>query len=169
MNVLAVEDDAAIGKSLQKGIQEAGHDCAWVRDGTQGLASARTQKFDVIVLDLLLPGEPGLTILKKVRDEGIKTPVIVLTALGSVADKISGLNLGADDYLVKPFEVAELLARIDAVCRRSSVKPAATLQVGELTLDLATRRVSSGGQDIELTPTEFSILEMLMRHAGQVV
>jgi two-component system OmpR family response regulator len=169
MNVLAVEDDHVIGKSLQKGIQEAGHDCVWVRDGTHGLSSARTQKFDVIVLDLLLPGEPGMGILQKIRDEGIRTPVIVLTALGAVEDKIAGLKQGADDYLVKPFDIAELIARIDAVCRRSTLKPSATLQVGDLTLDLATRRVTSSGQDIDLTPTEFSILEMLMRHAGLVV
>ena len=169
MNVLAIEDDLGIGKAVQKGIHEAGHECFWVRDGDQGLLSARSQKFDAIVLDLLLPGETGLTILEKIRGEGIKTPVIVLTALGAVQDKIVGLNKGADDYLVKPFDMAELLARIDAVCRRSTLKPAATLQVGELSLDLVSRRVSQGGADVELTPTEFGILEMLMRHAGLVV
>jgi two-component system OmpR family response regulator/two-component system copper resistance phosphate regulon response regulator CusR len=169
MNILAIEDDLGIGKSLQKGIQEAGHDCNWLRDGNQGLAAARSQKYDALILDLMLPGEPGLGILQRMRDEGIKTPVIVLTALGAVQDKISGLNKGADDYLVKPFDMAELLARLEAVCRRASFKPAVRLQVGDLTLDLTTRRVAKGGADVELTPTEFSILELLMRHAGMVV
>jgi two-component system OmpR family response regulator/two-component system copper resistance phosphate regulon response regulator CusR len=120
-------------------------------------------------LDLLLPGEHGLNVLAKLRDRGIKTPVIVVTALGALGDKLEGLGRGADDYLVKPFEMAELLARIDAVCRRATLKPAAHLRVGELHLDLATRKVTCGDVGIDLTPTEFSILEMLMRHDGQVV
>ncbi len=169
MNILAIEDDMAIGKALQKGLSENGHECSWVREGTQGYSQARSHKYDAIVLDLLLPGDSGLSILQKIRDEGNKTPVIVLTALGTVQEKISGLKLGADDYLVKPFEMTELLARIEAVCRRSTLRPAATLHVAGLDLDLTTRRVKSGGVEIDLTPTEFSILEMLMRHAGQVV
>lgn len=169
MNILVVEDDLAIGKAVQKGLSEAGHEVSWQRDGQGGLSQARLQKSDVVVLDLLLPGESGLDILRKLREDGINTPVVVLTALGATEDKIAGLKRGADDYLVKPFDMAELMARIEAVCRRSTLKPAATLQVGELTLDLSTRRVSSGGVDIDLTPTEFSILEMLMRHNGLVV
>jgi two-component system OmpR family response regulator len=169
MNILVIEDDLAIGKAVQKGLGEAGHEVSWQRDGHHGLAQARAQKSDAIVLDLLLPGEGGLDILRAIRTEGINTPVLVLTALGSTDDKITGLKRGADDYLVKPFEMAELLARIEAVCRRSTLKPAATLHVGELSLDLTTRRVSSGGVDVDLTPTEFSILEMLMRHNGLVV
>ena len=110
-----------------------------------------------------------MRILEKMRDEGIRTPVVVLTALGSLDDRVTGLKRGADDYLVKPFEMLELLARIEAVCRRAGTKPSAVLEAGDLVLDLPTRRVTSGGVDIELTPTEFSILEMLMRHAGQVV
>jgi two-component system OmpR family response regulator len=169
MNILVIEDDSAIGKAVQKGLSEAGHDVNWQRDGTSGLAQARAQKSDVMVLDLLLTGEGGVEILRMMRAEGINTPVIVLTALGSTEDKIAGLKRGADDYLVKPFDMAELMARIEAVCRRATLKPAATLLVGELNLDLTTRRVSSGGVDVELTPTEFSILEMLMRHNGLVV
>lgn len=169
MDILIIEDDAVIGKSVHKGLSEAGHDCQWMREGNQGLQSARSQKFDVIILDLLLPGESGIAILEQIRAQGINTPVIVLTALGALSDKLNGLKKGADDYLVKPFEVAELLARIEAVCRRSSSKPSASLQVGDLNLDLATRRVTSEGTEIDLTPTEFSILEMLMRHAGLVV
>lgn len=169
MKILAIEDDMAIGRAIQKGLSEAGHEVAWQRDGDDGLRAARAQKSDVIVLDLLLPGESGISLLSKIRAEGIRTPVLVLTALGSTDDKITGLKQGADDYLVKPFEMAELIARIEAVCRRSNFKPAVVLEVGDLRLDLTSRRVTSEGLDVELTPTEFSILEMLMRHSGLVV
>jgi two-component system OmpR family response regulator len=169
MDILVIEDDPGIGKAVQKGLSEAGHACTWVREGPQGLQQAASQKYEAIILDLLLPGEHGLQVLDKLRGQGIKTPVVVLTALGSVHDKVTGLTKGADDYLVKPFEMPELLARLDAVCRRATLKPAASLHAGELSLDLATRRVTCGGVEIDLTPTEFSILEMLMRHVGQVV
>lgn len=169
MDILIIEDDPVIGKAVLKGLQEAGHDCQWLKEGTAGLEAARTQKHDVMILDLLIPGESGLAILDKIRKDGIKTPVLVLTALGSIDDRVTGLNKGADDYLVKPFAMTELLARVEALSRRSTIKPSAVLQVGDLVLDLPTRRVTSGGVDIDLTPTEFSILEMLMRHAGQVV
>jgi two-component system, OmpR family, response regulator len=169
MDILVIEDDPAIGKAVQKGLSETGHKCSWIREGPSGLQHAQSQRYDAIILDLLLPGENGLSLLDKLRGEGIKTPVIVLTALGSVSDKVTGLKKGADDYLVKPFEMPELLARLDAVCRRTTLKPAASLQTGELSLDLATRKVTCGGAEIDLTPTEFSILEMLMRYAGQVV
>ena len=167
--ILIVEDDPVIGKAVQKGLNEAGLDCTWVKDGKEGLEHGMSQKFDVVVLDLLLPGESGMNILQKMRDAGIQTPVVVLTALGSLDDRVAGLKRGADDYLVKPFEMPELLARIEAVCRRASTKPSVVIEAGDLVLDLPTRRVTSGGVEIELTPTEFSILEMLMRHAGQVV
>jgi DNA-binding response OmpR family regulator len=169
MNILVVEDDPVIGKAVQKGLTEAGHECTWTKDGKEGQQLAGSQKYDVVVLDLLLPGESGLAILESLRKAGINLPVIVLTALGSVDDRVIGLKRGADDYLVKPFEMSELLARIEAVCRRATTKPSPVLEVGDLVLDLPTRRVTSGGVEIELTPTEFSILEMLMRHAGQVV
>jgi DNA-binding response OmpR family regulator len=169
LDILIVEDDPVIGKAVQKGLTEAGHDCTWVKDGKEGLEFAMSQKHDAMVLDLLLPGESGLKILELLRSAGIHLPVVVLTALGSVDDRVTGLRRGADDYLMKPFEMAELLARIEAVCRRAGTKPSPTLQVGDLALDLTTRRVTGGGVEIELTPTEFSILEMLMRHAGEVV
>jgi two-component system OmpR family response regulator/two-component system copper resistance phosphate regulon response regulator CusR len=140
-----------------------------VKEGADGLHAALAQKHDVVILDLLVPGESGFSILEKMRAGGIKTPVLILTALGSVDDRVVGLNKGADDYLVKPFAMAELFARVDALNRRATIKPSATLQIGELLLDLPTRRVTSRGVDIELTPTEFSILELLMRHTGQVV
>ena len=169
MDILIVEDDPVIGKSVQKGLTEAGHSCAWVKDGPSGFEAASSQRHDVIILDLLLPDEPGLVVLEKLRKEGIQTPVIALTALGSVEDRVTGLKKGADDYLVKPFSLPELLARIEAVCRRAVIKPSAAMELGDLTLDLSTRRVTNKGMDIDLTPTEFSILEMLIRHAGQVV
>ena len=169
MEILIIEDDPVIGKAVQKGLREAGHECQWLKDGSDGLDATLAQKHDVVILDLLVPGESGLSILEKMRAGGIKTPVLVLTALGSVDDRVVGLNKGADDYLVKPFAMAELFARVDALSRRATIKPSATLQIGELILDLPSRRVTSSGVDIELTPTEFSILELLMRHAGQVV
>jgi two-component system OmpR family response regulator/two-component system copper resistance phosphate regulon response regulator CusR len=169
MDILVIEDDPVMGKSLQQGLVEANHDCRWVKDGQRGCEQALRQQFDAIVLDRMLPGENGLEILGKLRQAGVRTPVILLTALGSVEDRVAGLRAGADDYLVKPFALAELLARLEAVCRRTTDRPAAQLQAGDLTLDLATRRVACGEAEIDLTPTEFSLLEFLMRHAGQVV
>jgi two-component system OmpR family response regulator/two-component system copper resistance phosphate regulon response regulator CusR len=133
------------------------------------LAAAQTQRFDAIILDLMLPGIAGLDLLRSLRQEGFKTPVIVLTALGTVEERVAGLNVGADDYVVKPFAFAELMARVDAVCRRTGTRPSPTLEAADLQLDLATRRVTREGTEIDLTPTEFSLLEFLMRHSGQVV
>jgi two-component system OmpR family response regulator/two-component system copper resistance phosphate regulon response regulator CusR len=169
MNLLVIEDDWVMGKSLAKGLREAGHDCVWVRDGDRGLEAAATQRFDAVVLDLLLPGLSGLDVLRGLRERGIRTPVLVLTALGAVEERVAGLNGGADDYLVKPFAFPELLARLEAVRRRVVDRPAAVLTAGDLTLDLTNRRVQHGGEEVNLTPTEFSVLELLMRHAGQVV
>jgi DNA-binding response OmpR family regulator len=169
MEILVIEDDPVIGKSVHKGLTEAGHECVWIKNGLQGLELARSQQYDAIILDLLIPGESGIEILQNIRQEGIRTPVIILTALGSVEDRVTGLTSGADDYLVKPFAMVELLARLDAVCRRTGPKPAPNLTVGDLTLDLATRHVTHGGVEVILTPTEFTLLEMLMRHAGEVV
>jgi two-component system OmpR family response regulator/two-component system copper resistance phosphate regulon response regulator CusR len=169
MNLLVIEDDPVLGKTLQRCLQEEGHGSVWVKDGRRGLETARTQQFDAIVMDLILPAEPGLEVLKKLRAEGIRTPVIVLTALGSVEERVAGLQAGADDYMVKPFALPELLARVEAVRRRALDRPAPVLHVGELVLELTTRRVTVSDVEIDLTPTEFSILEMLMRYAGQVV
>ena len=169
MDLLIVEDDAVLGKALQRGLAEAGHECTWTRNGRKGLELATGQQFDAVVLDLMLPDLGGIEILKQLRDQGIHTPVVVLTALGAVDDRVTGLNSGADDYVVKPFAMAELLARIEAVCRRSLTRPSTSLAVGPLTLDLTTRTVTRDQDSIDLTPTEFSLLEFLMRHAGQVV
>jgi two-component system OmpR family response regulator/two-component system copper resistance phosphate regulon response regulator CusR len=169
MNVLVVEDDPLIGKSLSKGLSEAGHRCVWVKNGQQGLDHILSQRFDVIVLDLLLPEMPGLEVLRQIRTAGVRTPILLLTALGSVEDRVTGLKSGADDYMVKPFAFSELMARLEAVCRRTVDRPSAVMTVGDLRLDLTTRRFQKGKVEIDLTPTEFSILELLMRHAGQVV
>jgi two-component system OmpR family response regulator/two-component system copper resistance phosphate regulon response regulator CusR len=169
MNVLVVEDDVALGTSIRRGLEEHGYECAWVRSGRRGLEHAATQQFDVIVLDLMLPDLAGLEVLCGLRAQGIQTPVIVLTALGSIEDRVRGLDAGADDYLVKPFAFAELLARLAALRRRTRNLHAQRLVTGPLSLDLSTRRVVREGQEIDLTPTEFSLLEFLMRNSGQVV
>jgi len=169
LNLLVVEDDPVIGKSLKQGLNEAGHDCFWTTSGDEAVASSGTQQFEAILLDIMLPGRSGLDVLRELRAKGILTPVILLTALGSVDERVEGLRAGADDYVVKPFALPELLARIDAVCRRALTRPAPTLHSGSITLDLTNRRVTAGDRDVDLSPTEFSLLELLMRHAGQVV
>jgi two-component system OmpR family response regulator len=169
MNLLVIEDDPVLGKALQKGLNEAGHECEWVRNGRKGLEEARTQRFDAVVLDLMLPDLPGLEIMKSLRAEGIRTPVLMLTAMGAVDDRVNGLKSGADDYLVKPFAFPELIARLEAIGRRVADRPSSTMVAGPITLDLTNRRVSRSGTEISLTPTEFSLLEFLIRYQGQVV
>lgn len=169
MELLVVEDDQRLGKALKQGLVEAGHDCTWVLSGERGLQLARTQQFDAIVLDLLLPDRNGLTVVQSIREEGNQTPVLILTALGSIDDRVRGLQRGGDDYLVKPFDFAELLARLQAICRRTSFRPSPRYCMGDVELDLSTRKVTRGDAEIDLSPTEFSVLEFLMRHAGQVV
>ncbi|MDP1797332.1 MAG: response regulator transcription factor [Planctomycetaceae bacterium] len=169
MQILVVEDDAVVGRALVKGFTEAGHSCEWVQDGEEGTNAALRQQADAIVLDQMLPKRSGQEVLREIRNSGVMCPVVLLTALGGVEDRVTGLNSGADDYIVKPFEFAELLARIHAVVRRTQTRPTPILRAGELTLDLTTRRVTRDGQDVDLTPIEFSLLELLMRYAGQVV
>ena len=169
MNLLVVEDDPVLGKALQRGLNEAGHACEWVRNGRKGLEEARSQRFDAVVLDLMLPDLDGVAIMKSLRGEGIRTPVLMLTAMGSVEDRVNGLKSGADDYLVKPFAFPELMARLEAIGRRVADRPSSTMTAGPVTLDLTNRRVMRGGTEITLTPTEFSLLEYLIRFQGQVV
>jgi len=127
MHLLVVEDDPVVGRALRQGFSEADLECEWVRDGEEGLERAKSQQFDVIVLDLLLPRRGGLDVLRELRGAGIQTPVLLLTALGTIDERVAGLTSGADDYLVKPFAFPELLARIKAVCRRSMTRPSPTL------------------------------------------
>ena len=169
MHVAIIEDDPLIARAVRKAIDEAGHECTWVADGETAIREQTLAVNDLVVLDLMLPKVAGLEILKAARDAGVRTPVIVLTALGTVPDKLRGFEAGADDYLVKPFAMDELLARIEAIHRRSGHKPAPEMEVGPLHLGLATKRVTLSGRTIDLTPTEFSILELLMRFNGQVV
>lgn len=169
MNVLIIEDDTVLGKAIRQGLEEAGHQCMWAKTGERGLDLASAQKSDAIVLDLMLPDLAGLDLLREIRVQGIQTPVIILTALGSVDERVAGLQAGADDYLVKPFAFPELLARLLAITRRSLQQTSQQMAVGPLALDLSVRRVTRDGRDIDLTPTEFSLLEFLMRNAGQVV
>jgi len=169
MRILIVEDDEKIARYLKKGLQECSYVVDLALNGIDGLHLATHEIYDIIVLDIMLPGHDGITILKNVRNAGINTPVIFLTAKDSTNDKIEGLNIGADDYIVKPFSFHELLARIRVCQRRSSHKVTLQLNVADLTLDPITRKVFRGKKRIELSPIEFSLLEYLMRHAGQVV
>lgn len=169
MHVSIIEDDPVIAKAVRTAVREAGHDCTWVPDGETALRDNTLLSSDIVVLDLMLPKAGGIEVLKAARSAGVRTPVIVLTALGTVPDKLAGFEAGADDYLVKPFAIDELLARIEAIHRRTAHKPAMELEAGELHLSLATKRLALAGRTIELTPTEFSILELLMRYKGQVV
>ena len=169
MHVSIIEDDAVIARAVTKAIREAGHQCTLVPDGEAALRDNVIASSDVVVLDLMLPKISGLDLLRGARAHGVRTPVIVLTAKGSVPDRLAGFEAGADDYLVKPFAVDELLARIEAIHRRAAHRPALETVVGPLHLSLATKRLALDGRQIDLTPTEFSILELLMRFQGQVV
>lgn len=169
MHVSIVEDDPAIAKAVATAVREAGHQCTWVADGESAIRERTLLASDIVVLDLMLPKASGLEVLRAARQAGVRTPVIVLTARGTVPDKLAGFESGADDYLVKPFAIDELLARIDAVHRRTAHKPAMELEAGALHLSLATKRLTIAGRTVDLTPTEFSMLELLMRFQGQVV
>jgi DNA-binding response OmpR family regulator len=169
MRVLLIEDDRKAARLLAKGLQEEGFVVDVAPTGEDGEERATVNEYDLIVLDWLLPGKDGLAVCRALRVSGSSTPILMLTARDSVADRVSGLSTGADDYLTKPFAFAELLARIRALLRRSRVAQPAVLRVADLTLDPATRRVIRGSGRVTLTPTEYGILEVLMRNPGEVV
>ncbi len=170
MRILIIEDDTRAAEYMLKGLAQSGHVADHVADGEQGLTMACTQDYDVLVIDRMLPGLDGLSVIEKLRAEGETTPVLVLSALGEVDDRVSGLSVGGDDYLVKPYAFRELLARVDALSRRKTVAQKKTeFHVADLTLDLQTREVRRAGHRISLQPTEFRLLEQLMLHAGHVV
>jgi two-component system OmpR family response regulator len=169
MHIAIIEDDPVIAKAVQRAVEDHGHSSTIVADGETVLRDSTLLACDLAVLDLMLPKTSGLDVLRQARAAGVRTPVIVLTALGTVPDKLEGFEAGADDFLVKPFAVDELLARIEAVHRRAAHKPAMELEAGDLHLSLATKRLTLAGRVIDLTPTEFSMLELLMRYHGQVV
>jgi heavy metal response regulator len=170
MRVLVVEDDAKIASFITKGLEQAGFAVDHAADGEDGLFMATSEPYDAAVIDIMLPGRDGLSVIAAMRQAKLATPVIILSAKHSVEDRIRGLQTGSDDYLVKPFTFAELLARVQALIRRSSrVTEPNRLTVGDLSVDLITRETVRSGQPIELQPREFSLLEYLMRHSGRVV
>ena len=171
MRILVVEDDKDVAGFVLKGLREAGHAVEHADNGRDGLFLAASENFDAIILDRMLPGGiDGLRLLETLRGQDNATPVLFLSALGQVDDRVKGLKAGGDDYLTKPFAFAELLARVEALTRRGkSDGPATRLQVGDLEMDLLSRSVRRGAQKIDLQPREFRLLEYLMRHAGQVV
>jgi two-component system copper resistance phosphate regulon response regulator CusR len=169
MRILVVEDEQKVADALREGLEGERYDVVVERTGEAAFFRVNTETFDAILLDLGLPGRDGLEILRALRSRGLKTPVLVLTARDSLQDRVTGLDSGADDYLVKPFAFAELVARIRALLRRGRVADAPRLTAGSLELDLITRKVSRGGKPVDLTVREFELLEYLMRLQGQVV
>ena len=169
MHILVVEDDRKLAQQLKKGLDEEGHPTSIVFDGKEGLDMATTMEFDVLVLDVMLPGLDGLTLVRGLRHAGITTPILMLTARDSNEDVVTGLDAGADDYLTKPFSFRVLLARLRALARRRQVDPRTRLQVSDLVLDPATHRVERAGSSLALTRTEFGILDLLMKNAGRVL
>src|SRR5258707_2281344 len=169
MRVLVVEDELKVANALREGLEGERYDVVVERTGESAFFRVTTEAFDLILLDLGLPGRDGLQILTALREKGVKTPVLVLTARDTLQDRVAGLDSGADDYLVKPFAFAELLARIRALMRRGRAGDAPRLAVGDLSMDLITRKVVRGDQPVELTVREFELLEYLMRYEGQGV
>jgi DNA-binding response OmpR family regulator len=169
MRVLVVEDEMKVANALREGLEGERFDVIVERTGEGAFFRVNTESFDIILLDLTLPGRDGLEILQALRQRGVKTPVLVLTARDSLQDRVTGLDSGADDYLIKPFAFAELLARIRALVRRGRVAETPRLAVGDLEMDLVTRKVTRNALPVELTVREFELLEYLLRYHGQVV
>jgi two-component system OmpR family response regulator len=170
MRVLLIEDDQETVRYLVKALGESGHPADAAGDGEEGLAMARDGQYDVLIVDRMLPARDGLSIVRSLRAEGIRTPVLFLSALGEVDDRVKGLKAGGDDYLTKPFAFSELLARIEALVRRAQPEESQPRYVvGDLVLDRLSRKVTRGAQAITLQPREFRLLEYLMKNAGQIV
>jgi DNA-binding response OmpR family regulator len=170
MRVLLVEDDNVIASFILKGLKEAGFASDHAENGLEGLHLLLSEPYDAAIIDIMLPGLDGLSLIEKVRSKKINTPIIVLSAKRSVDDRVKGLQIGGDDYLTKPFSFSELLARLQAIIRRATrITEPTSLQVGHLSLDLLTREVIREGKKIDLQPREFALLEYLMRNAGRVL
>jgi len=169
MRILVIEDDPTVGQHVKRGLEEQRWAVDLVPDGEEGERRASSEAYDLIILDMRLPGKSGLEVLQSLRDRGFVRPVLVLTAQDAVDAKVTTLRAGADDYVTKPFAFEELLARVEALSRRPRAIASPILQVADLDLDLGTREVRRGGRAIELTPKEFTVLEYLMRHQGRVM
>ena len=172
MKLLLIEDDAKTAEYIARGLRELGHTCNHLANGLDGLSAALDDEHDAAILDRNLPGLDGLALLTAMRAQDVRTPVLLLSALGQVDDRVAGLKAGGDDYLTKPFSFQELIARLEAITRRKDAAAStdgSRLQVGDLTLDLLSRTARRSGREIELGNKEFQLLEYLMRHAGQVV
>jgi two-component system OmpR family response regulator len=170
VRILIIEDDVEAADAMARGLSEAGHDCTAAADGETGIEAARSGRFDVMIVDRMLPKMDGVGVVETLRREGDQTPVLFLSALGEVGDRVTGLKAGGDDYLVKPYAFAELIARVEALARRRDTGSVQTvLRVGDLEMDLIGRTVHRQGQEIDLQPREFRLLEFMMRHAGQSV
>lgn len=169
MRLLLIEDDKSLGEFVRQGLREAGHEVDWQTDGRDGLREALTQQHEVVLLDVMLPSVDGLEILAELRRREVKTPILLLTALDGVDDRVRGLDQGADDYLTKPFAFNELLARIRALSRRPLLEMEPVLRVADLELDVVRHEVRRDGRRIELSRREFGLLEFLMRNPGQLL
>jgi DNA-binding response OmpR family regulator len=169
MRILLVEDEPRIADFIRRGLTEAGHSVDTAADGEEALAWPAAADFDLIILDVMLPVVDGMEVCRRLRKGAVRTPILMLTARDAVEDRVAGLDSGADDYLVKPFAFAELLARVRALSRREPVLVGNELSAGELILDTLSRRVTRSGQEVGLTAKEFALLEYLMRHRGQVL
>jgi two-component system, OmpR family, response regulator len=168
--ILVVEDDSETAEQLVESLATSGYQVDLAVDGNDGLSRARSADYAVMTIDRMLPGMDGISIIRRLREDGIATPALIISALGEIDDRVRGLRAGGDDYLVKPFAFAELLARVDALARRSAtVMKETMLRVGDLKLDLVSRTVTRCGRDIELLPREFQVLEYLVRNQGQIV
>ncbi|CAN7484098.1 response regulator transcription factor [Phenylobacterium sp. LjRoot164] len=170
MRILIVEDDLEAAEVMDRGLTEAGHECVRASDGEAGLSAAQAGEFDVMIVDRMMPRMDGVSMVQALRREGDQTPVLFLSALGEINDRVEGLKAGGDDYLVKPYAFVELIARVEALSRRRETGSVQTLlRVGELEMDLIARTVHRQGKEIDLQPREFQLLEFMMRHAGQSV
>ena len=170
MRILIIEDDLEAAEAMKRGLSEAGYDCLHAPDGVDGLTAAQKGGFDVLIVDRMMPRMDGVTVVETLRREGDATPVLFLSALGEIQDRVTGLKAGGDDYLVKPYAFPELMARVEALSRRRETGAVATtLKVGELEMNLIARTVHRSGTEIDLQPREFQLLEFMMRHAGQSV
>ena len=169
MKILVIEDDRSVGQYVKRGLEEQRYHADLVDDGLEGLRLVSGGQYDLVVLDLRLPGMTGLEVLRTLRDRGEQIPILVLTAQDALDFKVQALRMGADDYVTKPFAFEELLARVEALGRRPKQLATPLLRIADLEMDLAARTVMRGGDVIELTPKEFSVLEYLMRHEGRVM